>query len=349
MADPTTAFAERINEESFREWYRERQWAENIRDGRPYFNGPSPVPPADKHSPSSLLQCHRKILYRQENAPAERERPEGIFWTGRRFETDVIRPYLQHIAGDDAYVRNSIWVEFDVETDVGALRVKGTTDPCLVDRQSTPLLPTEVKTKAEVDHLEAPDRHHRAQVHAYMRGLSAEYDCTVTEAVVIYGSRETLTVRAFPVAFDPEFWQDVVAWAADHTAYRRRDELPPADPEYGWECRYCDYRHRCGRSDRPYDDEPPDGFLPLFADYPRERVVAYLRARDDARLTPTLAREYPDLAETYDVADWICPRCDRAFPWDSDRLAESTSDRPVCPGCAGDGDLSVLSPAMQAE
>jgi len=335
-------YADRITAENFAEWYRKQEWGENIREGQPYFNGPSPVPPSEKHSPSSLLQCHRKVVYRQENAPAEREKPEGIFWWGTRFEEDVVVPYLRDVVYNaDAYVRNSLWVDFEVATETGTLRFKGATDPCIVDRQSEPILPTEVKTKKAVAELDGPNRHHRAQVHAYMRGLAEKYDREIDEAVIIYGSRKTLNLRAFTVAFDDTFWQAVVEWASRHTEYRETDELPPADPEYGWECHYCDYRHRCGQSDEPYSDEGPHGFLLGFANYPRKRVAEYLQAHGDAILTPTLAREYPDLAEKFDVQHWSCSECGEAFEIGEVELPEP-SRSPVCPKCADAGELATL-------
>lgn len=336
--------AARINGESFAEWHRKRKWARNIREGQPYFNGPPSVPPSERHSPSHLIQCHRKIVYRQENAPAEQAEPEGIFWTGRRFEEDVIVPYLRDLVHDeDVYVRTSLWIDLEVEADACPVRFKGATDPCLVDRQAKPLLPTEVKTKEEVDHLDGPNRHHRAQVHAYMRGLTAKYDRDVDEAVVIYGSRQTLDVRTFRVTFDPDFWQEIVEWAANHTGHRRVDELPPADPEYDWECRFCDYRHRCGEGESPYADRGLSGFLPGFEGYPRERVVEYLDTHDDAQLTPTLARKFPDLAESYDVKEWSCDRCEMAYSWSEIENGPDDADPPVCPRCAESDTLALLS------
>ena len=335
-------FAARINGEGFTKWYREREWARNIREGQPYFNGPPSVPPAEKHTPSSLLQCHRKVFYRQENAPAEQEAPEGIFWTGTRFEEDVMMPYLRDMVYDtDAYVRNSMWVDFEGETEAGTVRFKGSTDPCIVDRQSGPILPTEVKTKEEVADLDGPNRHHRAQVHAYMRGLTEKYDREIDEAVVVYGSRKTLNLRAFTVAFDDAFWREVIEWATEHTTYREDGELPPATPEFDWECRFCDYRHRCGQSDEPYSHEGPRGFLTGFDDYPRERVREYLQAHEDAELTPTLARLYPDLAACHPCQRWWCSRCELSLRWDK---MDSKDGEPVCPDCAAKGELQTLRP-----
>jgi CRISPR-associated exonuclease Cas4 len=350
MTTDPTVFAERIGGEDFAAWYREREWANNVRAGRPYFNGPAAVPPPERHSPSQLLQCHRKVRYRQENAPAEQPDPEGIFWTGRRFEEDVIVPYLQDVVRDsDSYVRNSMWVDLETETGGDPVRFRGATDPCIVDREAAPLLPTEVKTKEEIEGLDGPNRHHRAQVHAYMRGLSEKHDREIGKAVVIYGSRTTLDVRAFVVEFDPDFWGTVLKWAAEHTADREQGVLPPADPEYDWECGFCDYRHRCGQSDEPYADEGIEGFLPGYADYPREQVVAHLRAHEDATLTPTLARAYPDLAAAHEVSDWVCSACEAAFAWDADQLEDTTEVPPLCPTCAEAGTLTSLALADTAE
>ncbi|MFC6953500.1 hypothetical protein [Halorubellus litoreus] len=221
------------------------------------------------------------------------------------------------------------------------MRFKGVTDPCIVDRESEPILRTEVKSKEEVADIDDPNRQHRTQVHAYMRSLAEKHDREIDEAVVIYGSRKTLDLRAYTLPFDDAFWQEVVEWAADHTAYREQGELPPGNPEYGWECRYCDCRHRCGQSDEPYLDEEPRGFLPDLVDYPREQVVEYLQAHEDAALTPALGHEYPDLAVEYGVMNWMCPRCETEYRWDSSQL-NATSNPPVCPACADGDELTTL-------
>lgn len=55
MAETPSMVADHIDGENFAEWHRERQWARNIREGQLYFNGPSPVPQTEKHTPSQLL------------------------------------------------------------------------------------------------------------------------------------------------------------------------------------------------------------------------------------------------------------------------------------------------------
>ena len=93
-----------------------------------------------------------------------------------------------------------------------------------------------------------------------------------------------------------------------------------------------------------YGEEGTRGFLSEYADYPRERVVEYLRAHDEARLTPTLAEMYPELAREYKVADWVCPECGNEFVWNDDRF-DDASGTPDCPSCAQEGLLSELKVA----
>ena len=192
-----------------------------------------------------------------------------------------------------------MWIDTLVDADNRELRFKGSTDPVIVDQENKPLLVTEIKTTTSLDQKTETSTHHRAQVHAYMYGLSEKYDRTTDEGVVIYGDRESMTVKAFSEPFDPEFWNEVLEWASRHTRYRENEELPPGSPEHGWECKFCSYRHRCGKTDKPFSDVGVVGFLPLVDEYPREQVIAYLKAHsgEEAMLTPTLAQTYPDLGE----------------------------------------------------
>lgn len=331
-----------ITGERFQQWYRERQYRQNIENGQSYFNDAGSVPDPEKHTPSQLLQCHRQLVYRQENAPAERSEPRGIFWFGTRFEEDLLFPFLHQTITDrsEAYVQNSIWIDFTEETAIGEIRIRGSTDPVIVDASAVPILPTEVKTKSSTDNLTEPNRHHRAQVHAYLMGLSQKFDKELTDAIIIYGGREALDVKSFHIEFDETFWSDVVLeWAAEHTQYRLGDELPPANPEYDWECRFCAYRNRCGKGETPHSDYDTKGLLPGVEKYPRENVIEYLEAHPDDSLTPTLAQEYPSLTNVYDVRDWYCSTCDSKFDWQS---VDSVTD-PLCPKCADSGELSSLS------
>jgi len=330
-----------LSADQFREWYRERQYRRNIENGTPFFNEYGYIPEPERHTPSKLLQCHRKIFYRQHNAPAERPDPDGVFWFGNRFEEDILFPYLQDVTCElDWYVCNSIWIDFTAEVDDVEVRIKGATDPVIVDSDATPVLPTEAKTKESLDSLNSPSEHHLAQLHAYLAGLSEKYDIKLSSGTLVYGSRKSLEVKFFDVEFDEDFWNEtVLKWARKHTQYRSNDELPPSNPEQHWECQFCEYRERCGKGEAEQNNMGVSGFLSGFRGYPREKVVEYLEADPDAKLTPTLAQQFPRLAAEYEVAVWKCDKCSSAVEPD---LIEDSKD-PLCPVCADRGDLSHLS------
>lgn len=338
---------ERSSADAFDTWYREREFANNIRQGTPYFNGPSIVTPTERHSPSKLLQCHRKTVYDRLNAPEESVDPQGIFWVGSRVEEDVVLPFLrQAVTGPEEYVTNSIWVDFTEETDAGELRIKGETDPVIVDADANPILPTEVKTKSSVEDIDAPNPHHRAQIHAYLKGLSAKQDQNITRALIIYVGRTNLNMRVFEVTFDPVFWtHTVINWARTQTTYRLNSELPPADPEQYWECSFCAYQERCGEGESEYADIGATGLLPGIREYPRQKVLEYLEAQDGAKLTPTLAHQYPDLhrAQGFDVHDWECRNCERTYSWDAIDWNSEAIDLPRCPNCSDSEPIHLLS------
>lgn len=330
-----------ISANRFASWYYRKKWRENIENGQPYFNGSGKVPKPERHTPSKLLQCHRKITYRQLNAPEEQSEPQGIFWFGTKFEEELVLPFLQESVTDgNTFVSNSLWVDYTLDTSAGELRIKGSTDPVIVDTNGIPILPTEIKTKSSVENVDEPNDHHLAQLHAYLVGLNEKYDRDLTRGVLIYGARESLDIIAFDVAFDSDFWDDtVLEWASTHTQYRLNESLPPAEPEYDWECRFCEYQHRCGQGSSDHSDYGPRGFLPKFTAYPRKKVIEYLEARPDESLTPALAREYPDLAEVYEVMDWYCSTCGSSIDW---KIVDN-AEEPLCPRCAERDELSPLS------
>ena len=324
----------RLTNSSFREWYRRREFAKNIRDGQYYFNGPPKIQASKRHSPSKLLQCHRRAWYNHFNSPEESGAPDGIFWFGSRFEDDIIMSYLADaVVGEETYVCNSLWVDYTIDTDAAELRIKGETDPVIVDETCSPLLLLEIKTKRSIENLSEPDPHHRAQIHAYLYGLSEKYDRGPQRAAIVYGSRTTLEIKVFEVEFDEEFWTDrVLSWARDQTKYRTFGSLPPAEPKNGWECDVCSYAERCGRGTRDDGDHQAIGLLPVFP-YPRSEVVEYLDSHPGAKLTPTLAHVYRDLVDEYEVYRWSCSNCDSTFQWDEIDLDTESLRAPRCPEC----------------
>jgi len=199
-----------ISNESFNDWYNERQFRQNILEGNPYFNGPSPPKSPARHAPSTLLQCHRKTTYSRQNAPREGTTPQGLFWIGSEFEEQIIVPYLQTVIPDQSYVQNSVWIDTTVTHEGTELRFRGATGPVLVTADADPVLVTEIKTTTSLGHISEPKTHHKAQLHAYLYGLDDDYEHPITEGLLVYGSRESFNIKVFHVSFSEDFWQTVV-------------------------------------------------------------------------------------------------------------------------------------------
>lgn len=326
---------EKISGEKFLSWYREQQFAQNILEGKEYFNHPSPPKLPSQHSPSKLFQCKRKASYSRQNAPREGDVPTGLFWIGTEFEEDVLVPFLQDATDENMYVTNSVWIDVDISVAGTDLRIRGSTDPVIVTAEADPLVLTEVKTTKSLDHLSGPKPHHKAQLHAYLCALDNQHDYPIQDGAIIYGSRKTLDIDVYHVPFDPEFWNDVTEWMASLTEYEQTGELPPGSPERDWECEYCSFRNRCGKADSPFQDVEYNGLLPLFTEYGRENLVEYLDAHadQDAKLTPTLAHEYPDLAVEYGAYKWQCPACESSYEWDAVEWDGDVTSPPVCEAC----------------
>lgn len=365
--DRVQSVLDKLTPEQFKYWYREWQFRENIENGNSYFNKTGYVPDGDRHSPSKLMQCQRKQYYNAFNAPAEEANPTGVFWVGERFEEEIVMPFLSDFAesvNQNNYVQNSMWVDFEIgvesdEDDLDSIHIRGETDPVIVDRRGNPLVVTEVKNKKSLSKFEdeedpEPDIHHKAQIHAYMYGLSKSFERNINTGLILYGSRSTHELLPITVEFDQEFWEKTVTeWARKQSEYRLNEELPPMDPHFSWECKFCDYAQRCGMTDdapwqspgegakRPsnpdWHDTGSDGFLPL-TEYPLDHVIEYMRAHapKGAKLTPTLANQYPSLREKFEVFDWVCPDCDAEWPEYQFDWNGNTDGPPSCPDCSAD-------------
>lgn len=331
------AAVQKLLDADFEDWYSRYQYAANIRNGKPYFNGPGKLKPPGKFSASDLLKCHRKVYYKHQNAPEESGDPDGIFYFGTKFEEDLAEQFLEDAVTDqDTFVRNSVWVNTSVETEIGTVSLVGSTDPTITDESGDPILLSEVKTTSSVEYTTEPREHHLAQAHAYLYGLSEQQDRDVEDVAFLYAGRDSLEVKIFHETFDEEFWEDrVVDWMQRNKYYRVFGFLPPAEPEHDWECDYCPYQERCGQTAGPHGDEDAAGLLPLKTDYPREKVVEFLESHDEAKLTPSLAQEFPELAERYGAFDWRCEACDARFQWDE--VSWSGRQPPTCRDCHSEG------------
>jgi len=356
--EQTEQLIEAIGQDAFANWYREWQVQQAFREGNSWKQTPASVKSSTQHAPSRLLQCHRKTYYTAHNAPKEEAPPTGTFWAGTRIEEDLVQPFLEDVAATvpetRTYVQNSIWVDYDLETDTGDIQVRGATDPVICTATGEPLLPTEIKAKQSLDSVDETDpepaAHHRAQLHAYLYGLDQQVDHAIQKGLVIYVDRQQHDLVAMEVPFDAEFWNErVLEWAETQTEYRLEEALPPAAPNFGWECSYCSFRERCGQANKPYADAPAEGFLPLTR-YPRKRVTAALEADGGAAaLTPTVAHQYPELASEHAVADWQCSVCGAEVGWAAIEWDGTVAAPPNCPACTAAGRPVALRGPMPGE
>lgn len=267
-----------ISEAGFRDWFYTQEAKRNLEDGYGTTrNDPTSLPDNDQHSPSQLLGCHRWREYAANGAPREKRLPYGIFQFGHNTE-ELLEDFLRdEILGAGEFIQNSIHVTVPDDD----ITISGSTDPVVCDKRGEPLLLTECKTAKNLHHIrrkDEPKQDHKAQVHAYMKGLEHEYDLDEPPtAVVVYFSRERLVeMEAFFVDFDPNFWADVREWAVENTTHRDNEETlaPAVDPDgdFAYQCSYCDYAERCGNyrpgphpwenySPNEYDGEvfPPEG------------------------------------------------------------------------------------------
>lgn len=320
-------FTSRLTNQSFSDWHTLNEQLRNKADGYDDTrNDPSYTPPVNKHSPSSLLNCHRMVYYDSQNTPREQPLPHGIFKFGHDFE-DYVEGFLNWVSPEGTEIRNPVHVSF-AENDVV---FEGSTDPVLFDSDGNPMVLVEVKTTKNLFFVrrDGVKTRHKAQSHAYAKGLQHRFDLDEPpQIVVIYGNRETLETETFTVSFDDEFWTNtVVDWAEENTEYRLNDELPPTidvNGPNGHMCSWCDYKERCGNyepsSGKPGTDSTSNiddywwddsiheaiqnqvthasttGFLPLKK-YPEDAVISHLATHENVKLTPTVAAQYPELVE----------------------------------------------------
>lgn len=159
--------------------------------------------------------------------------------------------------------------DFTIKLDTGLLRIEGEPDPVSVDTEGVPFLSTEIKTKDSADRHSSPNDHYLAQAHAYTYGLTQEFDRRVTDVLLVYAGRTNLKPKIFHREFDPVFWRDDVRdWATSLSQFRIEDRLPPAEPKFDRECRFCSYRKRCGKQT---DEIGNDGLLLFVKNIARPR------------------------------------------------------------------------------
>jgi hypothetical protein len=168
---------------------------------------------------------------------------------------------------------------------------------------------------------------------------------------LIYIGRKRHDACVFNLDYDVQRWNRVLDWAKGYVQEREDAGLPEADPVESWECQLCSFRARCGQDDGQFSDQRATGLLP-FKKYPSDSLVNYLNAHDGAKLTPTCARQHPELAKRYEVLPLTCPRCTEQFEW-TEVSWESTDSEgpspPACPSCIENNELVEIWPPDPAD
>lgn len=336
---------ERLSGENFRQWRREQQYRENIKNNNPEYNSGGYPTDSESHLPHQLGQCHRKTWYRENNAAEETQTPDGIFAIGEWAEEEIVGPWLNNLAEKyGGYYSNDLWLEGEYETSTETLQFRGKTDSAICDSAGMPLLLTEIKTKQSLSNLETPQDHHKMQLATYQYCAAQKHDISPPIGYLLYLGKKRFDLQAYRIEFDSEFFAENVAdWAEKMTQYRQNQQLPPANPEQNWECKLCEYQARCGKADEEsWSDCRAEGFLPLF-EYPQESVLDYLASHENPELTPTIAHQYPRLAADHPVANWECECCDAQYAWDSIDWDGDVKEPPTCPQCASRHRYAELS------
>lgn len=78
-----------------------------------------------------------------------------------------------------------MWIDFKIDAVEYEFQFTGETDSVIVDDRSNSHLLTEIKTTKSVENFQEARPGHKAQAHAYMHGLSEQYDTWVEDAVAI--------------------------------------------------------------------------------------------------------------------------------------------------------------------
>ncbi len=370
-----------IKSESFNEYWFKKNAERNIEENHPERNDPSHSWPIGRFEPHQLGNCQRKWLYQWLNAPKEEPDPHGIFAIGHFIEEDIVEPWLHDVIEPEYEIDNAIHVsvdidevpinddapeldpdvetgvEVDIPSDIGYnqpdnakplidaesawLTIAGSTDPAIRDPETGDVLAlTEVKSTSSFSYIDEPKRMHMMQIHAYMKALG------ITDGYVIYVDKQNLlNPKVYEITFDEEIWQTVVDWVESTMGYVTSETLPPAEPPEDWMCKYCEYSNRCGEGrSNLAKDMGPEGFVPGYNDYPKQMVRDHLEAYPEVSLTPSLALAHPELTDTYEVADWICPNCTASFDHTEDHFDDFKNKNyatPLCPACEGVLDKEV--------
>ena len=187
-----------------------------------------PRVPSGKFNPSYLGQCHRKHFWKRKGVEPDTQpdaRSFRVFECGHLFEHFV----CQHIP--------ALQKQVVIETDDFKGFADIVSDDEVMDVKS-------INSKAfwwmdkDTYDINVEKRHNILQVIFYAKELKK------SKARLVFVSKDDLCIREY--GFFVEKWDQVLeeelkklrqAWA--------EDQLPDAEPQAGWECKYCSFADKC--------------------------------------------------------------------------------------------------------
>lgn len=312
--------------------------------------------PFGEFAGNELGQCQRRWMYEWTGAPVEEKLPYGIFETNTRIRERVIVDWLSDTV-DAGTVTEPEEITVSIsptentpatsETEQTATipepsgdRTTNGDSPYTVTVQSGPLIRNEsddvtiatlVKTTGNIERTTGIKYRHLLELNTLLHGLGIE------NGLVIYVDRHTLVnPRIYSTTYSSEAIDDVREWTTETAQFVVDEKLPPAEPPENWMCSYCPYEKRCGVNDSKYGGLSTVGFVAGLNAYSRQTIESHLETHPDAKLTPTLAIDYPDLADTHDVDNWYCLECEQSYEHTDSEFETfnyPNTMTPECPEC----------------
>ncbi|QSG13417.1 CRISPR-associated protein Cas4, RecB family exonuclease (plasmid) [Halapricum desulfuricans] len=90
--------------------------------------------------------------------------------------------------------------------------------------------------------------------------------------------------------------------------------------------------------------------MPGVEDYRKQQVREYLEFDEAAKLPPTLATMYPELADEFEVKEWHCPECDHTKTWSEVSEPPDADSEPICDQCAKrSSSLSLMQVSLDSD
>lgn len=160
----------------------------------------------------------------------------GVFQIGQLFHEHVNR-----VLKDSGLMVKSVEAPFIllIPNDGGFFRIEGRADLIVSFNDEDYIL--EVKSVRKLP--DTPFKHHIQQTQIYLAAYGLQ------KGFIIYLEKQALQHRIFEVTFNAEDFKHLLKRAKSLHEALTNDSEPEPDAE-AWECRFCEFRNKCGRGGR---------------------------------------------------------------------------------------------------